>query len=112
MLWLMPRRDLDWSISARRLFQTTNKARKLCARCKRPISRNGGRLLGSSGSKQSEPLPGHADCRGTFDSAERHCGRRMNNPKSGSWRPAAVWQIADIMRYGQETRGFAAVTGG
>jgi hypothetical protein len=33
-------------------------------------------------------------------------------PKSGSWRPAAVWQIADIMRYGQETRGFAAATGG
>ena len=33
-------------------------------------------------------------------------------PKSGSWRPAAVWQIADIMRYGQETRGFAAATSG
>jgi hypothetical protein len=33
-------------------------------------------------------------------------------PKSGSWRPAVVWQIADIMSYGQETRGFAAVTGG
>ena len=36
----------------------------------------------------------------------------MYEPKSGSWRPAAVWQIADIMRYGQETRGFAAATGG
>jgi len=35
-----------------------------------------------------------------------------SQPKSGSWRPAAVWQIADIMRYGQETRGFAAATGG
>jgi hypothetical protein len=37
---------------------------------------------------------------------------KVNEPKSGSWRPAAVWQIADIMRYGQETRGFAAATGG
>ena len=46
------------------------------------------------------------------------CGDRRtpndekNEPKSGSWRPAVVWQIADIMSYGQETRGFAAVTGG
>jgi hypothetical protein len=39
-------------------------------------------------------------------------GSVNNQPKSGSWRPAAVWQIADIMRYGQETRGFAAATGG
>jgi hypothetical protein len=37
---------------------------------------------------------------------------KVIQPKSGSWRPAVVWQIADIMSYGQETQGFAAVTGG
>jgi len=44
--------------------------------------------------------------------AEIDEAREVFEPKSGSWRPAAVWQIADIMRYGQETRGFAAATGG
>jgi hypothetical protein len=44
--------------------------------------------------------------------SNRAVRRQIVQPKSGSWRPAAVWQITDIMRYGQETRGFAVATGG
>ena len=47
--------------------------------------------------------------RGGFAIAQHTIG--MINPKFGSWRPAVVWQIADIMSYGQETRD-ADATGG
>src|SRR5262249_35907171 len=66
----------------------------------------------TGGSERDQSLSESGEFSPDFAKDRLRLGFINHKPKSGSWRPAAVWQIADIMRYGQETRGFAAATGG